>query len=220
MQSPNVYNREYFENGIVSGKSNYVDYRWLPERTLSMAMIMIDFLGIDKKETILDYGCAKGFLVKAFRLLHRRAWGVDISKYAIENADESVLDFCFLKQDQTLATKALTSLPDSFDYCIAKDVFEHIEEKQLEQDLRWIWSHEIDTMFAVVPLGAGGEFVAPANNADVTHVTCYPTTWWCDLFQNNNWKVKNIRFQLEGIKDAYYAKYPTAHGFFTLKRTN
>lgn len=35
---------------------------------------------------VLDVGCAKGFLVKAFEDVGINAWGVDVSEYAISNA--------------------------------------------------------------------------------------------------------------------------------------
>ena len=72
-----VYNESYFERGLESGLSLYQNYRWIPELTIPMAMTIIDFLGIKRHQTILDFGCAKGFLVKAFRLLYRSAYGVD-----------------------------------------------------------------------------------------------------------------------------------------------
>lgn len=70
-----MYDREYFEYGVETGKSNYQNYRWIPELTIPMAMTIIDLLGIKPNESVLDYGCAKGYLVKALRMLHRNAWG-------------------------------------------------------------------------------------------------------------------------------------------------
>jgi len=39
---------------------------------------------------VLDVGCAKGFLVKAFEDVGINAWGVDISEYAISKAPEDI----------------------------------------------------------------------------------------------------------------------------------
>jgi len=38
----------------------------------------------------LDIGCAKGFLVKAFRDLGIEAWGVDVSEYALSSAPDDI----------------------------------------------------------------------------------------------------------------------------------
>jgi SAM-dependent methyltransferase len=212
---PEVYDADYFQRGVETGKSCYQNYRWIPELTIPMAMTMIDFLGIKRGDTVLDYGCAFGYLVKAFRLLGRHAFGVDISQYAIGNADPAVKQYCFLRIN---GVNFLTGngFVDCFDFCIGKDVFEHISEQELKFVLSWI---DAKIMFAVIPLG--DEFLgfhAPVNNRDITHVICRDEEWWSRMFEQNGWTVTDFRFQVAGIKDSYYNKYPQAHGFFTLKR--
>lgn len=205
-----IYDRDYFEYGVQTSKSNYSLYRWLCEDTLSMAMAMIDFLDIKKDQAILDFGCGKGFLVKAFRLLHRQAWGCDISKYAIENADPAVKECCLLSSD---IGKRLLNW--GFDFCIAKDTFEHIPADELRTILE---KFNIDTLFVIVPLGTAGKYVAPANDLDITHVICEPEDWWTGFFKSCGWELKDFRFRIDGIKDSYYKKWPNSHGFFTLNR--
>lgn len=39
---------------------------------------------------VLDVGCAKGFLVKAFAELGVEVWGVDVSEYALASASDDV----------------------------------------------------------------------------------------------------------------------------------
>ena len=212
-----IYDKDYFERGIETGKSCYQNYRWMPEATMAMAMTLIDLLDIRRGDTVLDYGCAKGFLVKALRLLGRDAWGVDISKYAIENVDSFVKSQCFLKPDPRWRWKPgyiLGEFPDQFDFCIVKDVFEHIPEEEIENTLSWI---QAKVLFAIIPLGDNGKFRAPANNLDVTHVTCHDEDWW-KLALSRRWQLIDFDFGIEGIKDSYYEKYPEAHGFFTLIR--
>ena len=89
----NLYDEEYFERGIENKKSCYTNYRWIPELTIPLAFSMIEYLKISPEEKILDFGCAKGYLVKAFRLLHRQAFGYDISDYAKESAPYDVKKF-------------------------------------------------------------------------------------------------------------------------------
>lgn len=197
-----LYDEDYYMRGLETGKSCYQNYRWMPELTISMAMVMIDLLGIKRGQTVLDYGCALGFLVRALRLLGRNARGIDISSYAIANAGES----CFLK-----------GVPFHSDFCIAKDVFEHIPKEELVETLEWI---DADMMFAVIPLGENNKYRAPANNLDVTHKTCKDENWWKNFFYINAWKLLDFTFRVEGIKDSYYEKYPNAHGFFILEKAN
>ena len=208
MIKPSVYDEDYFMRGIETGKSAYENYTWRAELTIPMAMTIIDELKIDRKTTILDYGCAKGYLVKALRLLHRKAYGVDVSRWAINNLDPVVKSFCKL-----IDPAGDGSLFDVvMDLCISKDVFEHIPETDLQGSIDRIAAKE---MFAVIPLGEDGVFRAPDNNLDVTHVTCRPEQWWLDFFENSGWSVINWGHRIEGIKDRY-KHLPSAHGFFHL----
>jgi len=207
-----IFDRDYYERGLETGKSCYQNYRWIPELTMPMAMTMIDHLGIAPQETILELGCAKGYLVKAFRLLHRQAFGIDISSYAISNVDSEIKQYCYLGN-----VIGFTKFPlEQFDFCIAKDVFEHIEKQELVNVLNCIPSK---TLFVVVPLGDGeNKYIAPMNNLDVTHVICEPIHWWVNVFERSKWAVSRVSFKIPGIKDNYYATYPKAHGFFTLRK--
>ena len=206
-----IYDEDYFERGLETGKSFYQNYRWVPELTIPMVMSMIDYLGIKRGQTVIDLGCAKGYVVKALRWLGRESWGVDISRYAIKNVDESVRRFCFLKEHGI----PLWLLPKTADFCIAKDVFEHIPKDDLPETLEWVDAHEL---FAVIPLGNERGYYAPANNMDKTHVTCKDKVWWTETFRKNRWSLKNFTYCVPGIKDSYYKIHPKAHGFFTLRK--
>ncbi len=94
-----VYDADYYERGVESGKSCYSNYRWLPELTIPMAMVLIDTLGIRPDQRVLDFGCAKGFVTKALRMLRRDAWGIDISRYALSQAPEDIKPYVSLQLD-------------------------------------------------------------------------------------------------------------------------
>src|SRR3954453_22871443 len=44
--------------------------------------------------SVLDAGCAMGFLVEALRERGVEAWGLDVSEFAISQVHESVAEFC------------------------------------------------------------------------------------------------------------------------------
>src|SRR5215218_4972349 len=44
--------------------------------------------------SVLDAGCAMGFLVEALRERGVEAWGIDVSEYAISQVHESVSEYC------------------------------------------------------------------------------------------------------------------------------
>lgn len=204
-----MYDQDYYENGVITKKSCYENYRWIPELTIPMTMAIIDYVGIKPNETVLDFGCAKGFAVKALRWLRRISFGVDVSEYALENIDPEVKPFCqpCFPHD---------SLPIRFDHIIAKDVFEHIPEDKLAKILGC--ELQGSSLFAVIPLGENGSFRAPSNNDDITHINCMPEEWWYRFFKRCGWTVVKFTHQVNGIKNKYYEKYPTSHGFYSIIR--
>ena len=75
----NKYDEDYYENGVQLGISGYANYRWMPSLTIPMAERMIEYLAIKETDKILDFGCAKGFLVKAFTDLGYKCEGVTLA---------------------------------------------------------------------------------------------------------------------------------------------
>jgi SAM-dependent methyltransferase len=69
--------------------------------------------------TVLDAGCAKGFLVEALRERGVEAWGIDVSEQAISEVDPSVREHC--------QVGSLTEpLPRRYDLIVCVEVLEHI----------------------------------------------------------------------------------------------
>jgi 2-polyprenyl-3-methyl-5-hydroxy-6-metoxy-1,4-benzoquinol methylase len=88
MYNREEFDREYFEQGPMTGKSLYTNYRWLPELTLPMCHHIITYFGITADARILDFGCAKGYSVHGLRMLGYEANGVDVFEYAISEASK------------------------------------------------------------------------------------------------------------------------------------
>lgn len=215
MASTNQYNEDYFERGPVTGLSGYMNYSWMPELTLRMAHYMITQLPLEEKATILDYGCAKGFLVKALRILGAEAYGCDISEYAISNVDSSVSRFCNLATD----TGDISLFSRSYDWMIAKDVFEHIPEPELRILLANA-KDRVNRMFVVVPLGVddtSDKFVVPEYDKDVTHVLARSKQWWLEFFNSQGWQVNKFSYSFSGCKENWTSAWPDGNGFFQLQ---
>ena len=125
--SSKFYDSLYFNSGIESKKSCYTNYKWLPDLTIPMTYKIIKYLKLSEKHTVLDFGCSKGYLVKAFRKLDIKAFGVDISSYAIKNCDPEVKEFC-----KVMNQKNYLPFKKNFDFVITKDVLEHLTEEQIK----------------------------------------------------------------------------------------
>jgi len=197
------FDADYFERGAELGLSLYHQYRWLPELTLPMAHELISALGIRRTDRILDFGCAKGFLVKALRLLRHDAWGVDISEYALEQAPEEARPFLF------------ASIPPCkrFDWVISKDVLEHIPHEQLPGVLADICNCTVRA-FITVPLGDGAKYNAAEYERDVTHVIREDEAWWGRRFRQAGLIVELATTEMPFVKAP---RCKNSDGFFILR---
>lgn len=165
------FDKDYFESGISSLKSNYEDYKFLPDLTLQLALYIKRFMGIKDGDSALDYGAAKGYLVKALRMMSVTAYGFDISEYAIANCDPSVKGF---------VSNELKADPMSYDFVIAKDVMEHLTKEQLQEVLPKLWSAARKAMLIIVPLTGedGGPYLCPKDEKDSSHKIRWTLTGW------------------------------------------
>jgi SAM-dependent methyltransferase len=208
--SSNVFDWEYFNNGVKSGKSCYTNYRWLPALTVPMARAIVQHVGADRDGLILDYGCAKGYLVKALRMLGYQAFGVDISKYAIEHADELTKPFVQrIEPGQFLGS--------GWDLVIAKDVLEHLTEDEIRETLRQ-FRKIAKQVFVVVPLGDGERFIIPEMEKDVTHKTRQTAEWWAREMASAGFECVVEHRPVVGIKENWTEKYPNGNAFITTRR--
>jgi cyclopropane fatty-acyl-phospholipid synthase-like methyltransferase len=187
-----VYNEDYFEHGEEKGISGYTNYRWISTRTLTTATSLIRRANINITDTILDYGAAKGFLVKAFTWLGYDAYGVDISEYALSHVDEEVKHRLFRPQE----------LPKkSYDVIICKDILEHIPYDDINEFLRNIFQLSNRMVIAIVPLGDGqGKYVIPKFENDITHIIREPKEWWLEQIINAGGVPTNYSDDVTDIK--------------------
>ena len=208
----NQYDEDYFLNGIKSGKSNYVDYSWKPELTMPMAESVRDVMGIlFSGESILDVGCARGYLVKALRKLRIEAYGYDISKWALDNCDPDVKEFV----SNCLGDK-------KHQFIFSKDCFEHIPEPDLAVLVDRLIDKCLMSMLVIVPLSFidGSSYVRKEDDMDSTHVIRWPLHTWMDFFQNRAGRQFTVSgsWHIEGLKPTSFT-HPKSCGFITLQRS-
>ena len=210
------YNKDYYENGLAKGLSCYENYRWIPELTYPMAHVICSSLKIKKNDKVLEYGCAHGFLVKALNDFKIDAYGVDISSYALSKVDIGIKKKTSLLKDNNIKNSLKKmKIKFKFDHIISKDVFEHIEPKDLKKILREM-STLTRELFVVVPLGDIGKYRIASYAEDKTHIIAESENWWKKLFIENKFKIKSFSYNIEGIKDKWYNVNTKGNGFFKL----
>lgn len=209
----NPFTEDYYLRGPQKGLSNYENYRWQPEVTGPCVRRMMHWLGGQIGETVHDFGCARGYYVKALQMLGFVATGHDISTWAIENCDPFV-------------STAVSNHPpkDPVDWVLCKDVLEHVPESALSEVLEHIIRLTGKGALLIVPLVGhyGGKYINPADQADRTHLIAWTLPMWLMRIQSVIAKagqplVAGGGYHLPGVKQAA-DPYPASTAFITLRR--
>lgn len=209
MQSP--YTEDYYLRGPEKGLSNYVDYRWQEEPTMALARRIAEVLGIEPGESVLDHGCARGYLVKAFRKIGVNAYGFDISEWAIENCDPEV---------KNLVTTG--GLDVHYDHIISKDTLEHLEPIDLMRTADFLLKLAQVSILIMVPLTerVGGQYVRKEDDMDTTHKIRWPLEDWMEFFRRRipgeEWVLQGS-WHIPGLKPTSLS-HPKSCGFLLLTR--
>jgi hypothetical protein len=115
--------------------------------------------------TVLDVGCALGFLVEALRDRDVVAFGVDISEYAIQNVCCDIKPYCWVG-------RATDLFPQKYDLIVCIEVLEHLLPLESEQAVENICQHTEDVLFSSTPF----------DYKEATHFNVRPLEYWGELF--------------------------------------
>lgn len=213
----NQFNEDYFERGVEKNLSGYTNYKYMPTRSYEEASTLIERWGIydwiiddegndkDVPYKILDYGCAKGFLVHSLRQLGYEAYGYDISEYAINNCVPDVKEYLSNDMEDEL-----------YDYVVCKDVMEHIPENEVLNVLSEIYTSLKTEALFVIPLGDDNKFRIREYEIDVTHVTKKDEDWWINRFKESGFEIVDFKYSFGAIKKKWQ-HYDHGNGFFFVK---
>jgi len=198
-----LFNKDYYENGITKGVSGYENFSYMPTRSYEEALSILDKCNIQLQlaDNVLDFGCAKGFLVHTLRQLNINAYGEDISDYALKQAHPSVKKYLSKPTDK------------KYDFIICKDVLEHIHEDEIPIILKQI-KNRCKIAFFVIPLGDNNKFRIREYEIDVTHVTKKDEDWWINQFNNAGFRLLRFNYKFKDVKKKWTSKYPYGNGFF------
>lgn len=196
------YGEDYYEHGITTKTSGYEHYRYMPTRSYEEATTFSDYC----YGTVLDWGCAKGYLVHALRQLGNEAFGYDPSEYAVANCHPPVKDYLFNKIEEL----------GCYDTIICKDVMEHVPEEEVLDTLKTIRRHCNSQAIFVIPLGDNDMFRIREYELDKTHVTKKDEDWWIDKLREAGFKMYRFEYSLGGVKKKWQS-YEYGNGFFMVK---
>lgn len=186
----NYYDKKYFENG------NYKDYTsgryrfWHWTRYLAIG-IWLKTLGYRR---IIDFGCADGVSVAAFRMVGIEAWGCDVSKYAISMAPDLAKEYVWAG---SIGEK---KFPDQyFDLAVSFDVMEHIPEKELTNTIKGVMKLCKKALFGIY---VEDELIARLHaligKEHPDHLSSHETTWWRRLFGSMRCNLRHVILSRKG----------------------
>jgi SAM-dependent methyltransferase len=115
--------------------------------------------------TVLDAGCAKGFLVEALRDRGVEAYGVDISDYALGQVREDIRPFCW----QASLAEPLAA---RYDLIVCIETLEHMPALDAERAITNIAQHTDDLLFSSSPM----------HFREATHINLRPPEYWAERF--------------------------------------
>jgi len=115
--------------------------------------------------TVLDVGCAWGFLVERLRQRGVEAYGLDISEYAIQNVHPDIQPYCWVGS-------ATDPFPRHYDLIVSIEVMEHMPKQQADVAIANICSHTGDVLFSSTPF----------DYKEATHLNVQPPEHWGEQF--------------------------------------
>jgi len=115
--------------------------------------------------TVLDAGCAMGFLVESLRRRGVAAWGLDISEYAIQKVHADVKPYCWVGS-------VSEPFPARYDLIVSIEVLEHMPRDSAEKAVVNLCQHSNDILFSSTPF----------DYKEATHLNVQPPEYWGELF--------------------------------------
>jgi glycosyltransferase involved in cell wall biosynthesis/SAM-dependent methyltransferase len=137
--------------------------------------------------TVLDIGCAKGFLVETFRDRGVEAFCFDISEYSIGEVRPDIRPYCWIGT-------AEDPILQKFDLITCIEVLEHVPESKAAATVQNITSASNVILFSSTP----SDFTEP------THVNVKPLIYWLRLFASFSF------FPILGFEPAFIAPHAIA----------
>lgn len=159
-----LYNEAYYHNHCGS-----IPYEESEQWTGFFGKVADQIVAELKPKTVLDAGCAMGYLVAALRDRGVEAYGVDISEYAISKVREDIRPYCAVG---SLTEPLPDCLPKHFDLVTNVEVLEHLSEEDGRKAIANLTSLADTILFSSTP----DDYEEP------THVNVQQREYWACMF--------------------------------------
>lgn len=170
-----TFNSYYFAHAC--GRPYQRDAEWLAFFDGIAERISVEL----RPRTVLDAGCAMGFLVEGLRKRGIEAYGLDISDYAIHQVDAHIRDYCRVG---SLADP----LPRDYDLIVCMEVLEHMPPDEGRRAIQNLCAHTGDILFSSTPF----------DYREATHFNVQPPEYWAELFARQEF-IRDVDFDASFI---------------------
>jgi GT2 family glycosyltransferase/2-polyprenyl-3-methyl-5-hydroxy-6-metoxy-1,4-benzoquinol methylase len=157
----NIYNEEYFQKYCGGIPYNRDEAHW----GRFFGNVADKIIQIINPLSVMDLGCAKGFLVEALRDRGVEAYGIDISGYAISQVRDDIKQFCRVGS-------VVDPIDKEYDLITCIEVLEHVPEEVAKIAIQNMVKRTHNILFS-----------SPPNDFDEpTHINVHPVIYWLELF--------------------------------------
>ena len=162
-----IYNSNFFNEFYDSnGGGNYTDkVKWMP----FFNSVAEEIIKRYNPKTVLDAGCALGYIVEALRDRGVEAYGFDISEYAIAAVREDIKPYCMV---HSITEPLPETFPQKFDMVITLEVLEHLFPEEAEKAIKNLCQYTDMIIFSSTS----------SDILDRTHVNVQQPEYWSKGF--------------------------------------
>ncbi len=171
------FGREFFDGARRVG---YGGFTYDPRFWQPVVPTFQKHYGLTGESSLLDVGCAKGFMLKDFAeaIPGMTVAGIDVSDYAIANAVEGMEHFV-----QVADARDLPFEDDSFDLVVSVNTIHNLERVEVVDSLREIQRVSRRWSFVVVDAYRDATEKDRIDAWNLTALTVLSTDDWVDLFR-------------------------------------
>ena len=179
------YGKEYYCGHL--GNNYHDEEQWQPLFQRFADHIVQDFA----PKTVLDVGCAFGYMVKYLRERGVEAWGIDTSSYAIAQVDEAVRPYVRVS---SACEELPEDMPQHYDMIINIEVLEHLSMEDGERAIERMCSYADTILFS----STAEDFDEP------THINVQQPAYWAARFAKHGF-YKNLQYDMEYLSKFAFA---------------
>jgi SAM-dependent methyltransferase len=157
--SSNLFDKYYFDHNCGTPYGQRQD--WLNTYNRIADLIVRDI----QPGTMLDAGCAYGYMIEVMRPRGVECWGIDVSEHAIQSVHPDARQYC-------RTASVLDPLPQKYDLITCFEVVEHMPPGQGEQAIANLCRYTDDILFCS----------SPVDFKEATHLNVQPVEYWAEQF--------------------------------------